>query len=223
MFPRDTALANCKEFVVEPYLKKLTLTLFKISTDTTVRVSYVDELGITHAIENGVSYGSFDIREYLVDGSIERYVLNSPYPGSWRIEGSNCEGIDPFYEPTQVGFNAVRTLISDSNYYLQYQFVDEFGNVVGPPQNPYFALEVRVAVTDSEGRSMTYNAKWLANRKVFLTEALTVISQSGLYATEVVMLLTHCNPEEVLASGNLPTVCAEMREVFRHSEELFIQ
>lgn len=90
---------SCGNFAINPYLREARLTFFKISEETTVQLSYSDAFGKIHTVESGQHDGGFDIKEYYALGANERYSISAPYPGIWRFEADDCQGIYAYYEP----------------------------------------------------------------------------------------------------------------------------
>lgn len=90
---------SCGNFAINPYLRVARLTFFKISEETKVQLSYSDAYGKIHTVESGQHDGGFEINEYYSLGANERYVISTPYPGIWRFEADDCQGIYAYYEP----------------------------------------------------------------------------------------------------------------------------
>src|SRR5690606_27746726 len=90
---------GCGNFAVNTLVRHARMTFFKINEETDVKISYVDADNNVHEVINGDHAGGFNVLEHYSEGANERYVLDFPYPGIWRLESDSCDGIDAYYEP----------------------------------------------------------------------------------------------------------------------------
>jgi hypothetical protein len=199
---------TCGNFAVNPFVKQARMTFFKLSEDTSVKISYTDKEGGNHEIVDGEHDGGFSVVEHYSEGANERYVLQFPYPGIWRIESDACDGIDAYYEPIQIdmasGLNPIRifnedegyllpelTLLpeydrepyynSDKPYYITYEMRDDEGNIIEDLTVPGLSVQGNVTVTTPEGKKINYDLIWNQIEKKYFTEAPLQLPSEGEY------------------------------------------
>ncbi len=206
---------SCGNFAVNPYLRQARLVFFKISEDTTVRLAYTDAFGKVHEIVDGKSTGGFDIAEHYSEGTNERYVINTPYPGIWAFESDACEGVDAYYEemkfdigglqpmsiltpdgqaaPPEATYSALPIIKYghdpyydiESPYYLQYQMHDLEGNIIPDTENPFFGVNFDVQVTDPSGKVIPYEMEWNAGESLFRSTSPLILPVQGEYTVKI--------------------------------------
>lgn len=171
----------CGSFAVNPYLDKAVLTFYKYDANVVVSLSYTDVRGTRYEISDGLSDSGFSIADYQRDGANERYVLTRPYPGIWNLSSENCDGLDTFYDPISFSPEAYQPNIpaelpqrdrtpfydEDSPHYLEYQMLDEAGQVVPQADHPQFAINIRFVVTDPSGQEKEYPMAWVGDELLF--------------------------------------------------------
>ena len=201
---RVTSL-QCDNFAVNPYLKKLTLAISRISTDLAVTISYTDAEGKHHSIvknDQGPN-GGFDPPAngsmYRQDGVNERYVFDNPYPGIWSLSADNCEGFRAFYDPKGLSVrssgevaNQVRLLQVEQAphtdrakpFKLAYTMLDEANQPVAQAVPPRFAVDFKLVVKQPNGVEATYKMVYLPDTKQFQTVKPVQLPEAGMYTVE---------------------------------------
>lgn len=163
---------QCGDFAVNPYLKKVTLAISRITADTKVTISYRDANDIKRSITGGRSLnGGFEAPAsgamYTVDGVNERYVFANPYPGVWNLYADKCDGFQAFYDPKALSTSSSgfvgnqRRLLQveqdpytdpDNPFKLTYTMLDEGDQPVAQAVPPRFAVEFKLTVKQPNGR-----------------------------------------------------------------------
>ena len=201
---RVTSL-QCDNFAVNPYLKKLTLAISRISTDLAVTISYTDAEGKHHSIvknDQGPN-GGFDPPAngsmYRQDGVNERYVFDNPYPGIWSLSADNCEGFRAFYDPKGLSVrssgevaNQVRLLQVEQAphtdrakpFKLAYTMLDEANQPVAQAVPPRFAVDFKLVVKQPNGVEATYKMVYLPDSKQFQTDEAVRLPEAGRYTVK---------------------------------------
>jgi von Willebrand factor type A domain len=206
---------NCGNLAVNPYLSEARFVFFKISEDTSVRLIYYDSTGAEHVLENGKSDGGFNVVEHYSEGTNERYVLSTPYPGIWVFESDDCTGIDAYYEEIQFdigGRSSVKILPPEGDpvsldksysdiqvvkhadkpfydpqkpYYLEISMVDTAGNVILPVGDAFFQAQLSVTITTPDGQAHPYEMEWLPDKQVYRSSTPLELPVQGDYSIKV--------------------------------------
>jgi hypothetical protein len=208
---------SCGNFAVNPYLNQARLTFFKIDEATDVTITYEDATGNSHKLVNGRSEdGGFDVAEWYSEGTNERYVLNNPYPGIWRIESDACQDIDAYYEevqfdigglqplkiltpdgqtiPPEASFNLVKIekypqepyVDPENPYYLQFTMHDTNGETIKDAEDPFFGVTFTVNVVDPIGNEKTYEMEWKADQSLYQSKTAIALPAQGEYQIFVI-------------------------------------
>ena len=167
---------QCGNFAVNPYLKKMTLAISRISPDTKVTISYRDAGGKQYKITGGNALdGGFvapaGVKIHTPNGVNERYVFANPYPGIWNLAAVDCNKFQAFYDPLDIsaissggGGNQDRLLQMDEApyfdparpYKLAYEMLDELGEVVAEAEPEPFAVKGVLLVTQPNNVTIPY-------------------------------------------------------------------
>jgi hypothetical protein len=167
---RPNLLACGDPFAVNPYLKKLRVSVYNISEDNKIVLSYVDAQGNSHQIQRGLGDSGFTLADpYYTFGVNERYVFEYPYPGQWQVTAENCEGVDIYAEaialdelqnyqpnlPDELPEYDIEPFYSvDEPYYLEYQ-MKVADRVIEQAPQAIFAISAQVQVTAPDGQQYT--------------------------------------------------------------------
>lgn len=195
---------QCGDFAVNPYLKKVTLAISRITADTKVTISYRDANDIKRSITGGRSLnGGFEAPAsgamYTVDGVNERYVFANPYPGVWNLYADKCDGFQAFYDPKALSTSSSgfvgnqRRLLQveqdpytdpDNPFKLTYTMLDEGDQPVAQAVPPRFAVEFKLTVKQPNGKNQTYPMVYLPDTKQFQTVDAVMLPEAGLYKVD---------------------------------------
>lgn len=240
---------SCGNFAVNPLVRQARLTFFKLSEDTKVQLSYSDFQGKNHVIVSGEQPdGGFTVNEHYSEGANERYVLDYPYPGIWRIESDACEGIDAYYEPIQMdmagGLNPLRIwnpqegdmlpensilpeydqdpyFDNDSPFFLQYQMQDVESNIIDNPDGDFYGVKFDIKVIDPSGTIEQYEMRWDANEKKFFSTQPLKLPIPGEYKINLSGTVPHRNLPYGPVGGTAKSVFDQQTELFRHEGVTF--
>lgn len=193
------ARLSCGNFAVNPYLKRARLVFYKFDASVEVSLSYTDVDGDTFTIEGGEHNGGFDVEEYYRQGANERYVLIEPYPGIWQMRSENCDGLDAFYDPIE--FDPQPNLAlpaafpqrdrppyydTEAPYYINYQMLDESGQIVTQAEHEHFALDLEITVTEPDGEEKDYPMEWIADESLFRSTEPLQVQHTGAYTVTAI-------------------------------------
>lgn len=194
------SLLQCGKFVVNPYLRKATLNVYKLDEDLSVTLSYTDANGTRHEIKQGDSNTAegFDVSEYYAFGTNERYVFNYPYPGLWDLRADDCSGLDAYYEEVNVNAGYEHRVPSEipqydrdpfydteNPFYMEIQMLDENGRVIDQADHPHFAITPTMTVTLPDGSKAFYDMEWVPNEEIFRAKEPLEIPIPGIYRIDV--------------------------------------
>lgn len=213
---------ECGNFAVNPYLRKAVLSFFKFENDTIVKVSYTDAVsGIEYVLENGISTppGGFEVIEHNNEGPNERYVIDFPYPGVWKLSSDDCSGLDATYIPVKISpssphvpqvipqFDREPFYNESFPQFMTFELRDEeSGEKVAIPEHPHFTPAVS-AVVEGPGGAQTFDFEWMPIEELFqATEPLTAKETGEYKATLQVTSMRH--------EGEITNVGADIPDVF---------
>lgn len=192
---RPNLLECGNPFAVNPYLKRLRVTVYNISEKNKIVLSYVDAEGKRHQIQNGVGEG-FELAEpYYSFGVNERYVFAYPYPGLWQVSAENCEGVDIYAEavtltdltpfrpnlPEQIPSYDVPPYYSeDEPFYIQYQPMIGDRIIEQSPKR-LFAFNAELQVTQPDGNAYTIPMEYNVAEKMLVAKEPLRVPLAGTY------------------------------------------
>jgi hypothetical protein len=194
---------QCGNFAVNPYLKEMRLTVYKIDPDIRVTLSYYDIDGNRQELSGGQSSSStaFNIQDYYSFGPNEEYILQYPMPGIWQLTADNCNGLDMYYESITVDTSGYQIIVPDiipqygeepfydakSPFYIKYEIRDnETGNILSPPDHPRFAGDVLAVITQPDGKQLPYAMSWDSDEQKFISNAPLQVPAAGSYSLNIV-------------------------------------
>lgn len=223
-------------YVVNPFLRQIRITVYRINESDRISISYVDAGGVQHEIKNGQSgaTGGFSVAEYYTYGPNERYVFDYPYPGIWMITSDFYEGIDLYYEmPTfhiepALHLPAVIPQYDFSPYYdaenpiyLEFQMLDDNGRIIQQPDSPIFAVSVQAAITDPGGNRTNYSIEWDSVFQCFRSIDPLRVPIGGTYLVEVIGT-THRHSGEPQVNTTIPDEVFTTSELFHEEIEFSV-
>jgi hypothetical protein len=234
---RPNLLTCGNPFAVNPYLSRLRLTVYNISEENKVVLSYVDVNGQRHEIQDGNNEQAFTLAEpYYSYGTNERYVFQYPYPGQWQITAEVCEGVDIYAEPIDFQFEAYRPNLPDvlpqydvePYYSVDEPFVLEYQMRVGDrviEQSPQslFTVDANLVVLSPDGQSFTYSMRYDRDSKQFIANEPLKLPVDGTY--EIVLTGTTLrNPGNIVVASNQSDaqVFTERYELFRFTNQFTV-
>lgn len=224
---------QCGNFAVNPYLKEMRLTVYKIDPDIRVTLSYYDIDGNRQELSDGQASSSnaFNIQDYYSFGPNEEYILQDPTPGIWQLTADNCNGLDMYYESITVDTSGYQIVVpgivpqygeepfydTRAPFYIKYEIRDnESGSVLSPPDHPRFAGEVLAVVTQPDGKQVSYSMSWDSDEQKFISDAPLQVPVVGSYALNIV-------GSTYYHLGKPAPVESKYEDVFTESEVFFEQ
>lgn len=224
------SLLNCGKFAVNPYLKRAILNIYKIDPELKVTLSYVSIDGKERSVTGGQpsSPQGFDIQEYGADGPNERYVFRDPYPGLWNLTADDCTGLNVYYE--EVHMSAEYQMGSQSlpqyeippyydeadPFYLSISVRGEDGSIVTPAEHPRFAINVKVQVSQPDGRVIEHQMVWDNDQKIFRSKEPLQVPVPGIYRVNVMgTTYIHEGSPAPLSNDSYTEVFSVEKELFR--------
>jgi uncharacterized protein YegL len=234
---RPNLLTCGNPFAVNPYLSRLRLTVYNISEENKVVLSYVDVNGQEHQIKGGDNEQAFPLAEpYYSYGTNERYVFQYPYPGQWKITAEVCEGVDVYAEPIDFQFEAYRPNLPDvlpqydvEPYYsvdepflLQYQMKVGDKVIEQAPQS-LFAVDASLDVLSPDGQSFTYSMRYDRDSKQFVAAEPLKLPVDGIYQFTLTGIALR-NPGDIVVRSNQSDaqVFTERYELFRFENQFTV-
>lgn len=244
---------TCDNFAVNPLVSQARMTFFKIDKETEIIISYTDANGVDYQLktsdfsvdENELmtenkQLDGFDVQEHYA-GINERFVVNDPYPGIWRIESDSCSGVEAIYETVDLdvsgGLNPVRIwnanegyllpdqallpefdqdpyFNEDKQYFVTYELRDNKGNIVPAIINPALGVQATATITTQEGASQ-YPMVWDEDLQKYRTETPILLPNPGDYAVAVSGFVPHKEmPYGPVKSQNISDVFQERMDLF---------
>lgn len=192
---RPNLLECGNPFAVNPYLKRLRITVYNISEENKIVLSYVDAEGKRHQIQKGVGEG-FELAEpYYSYGVNERYVFAYPYPGLWQVSAESCEGVDIYAEaitltdlmpfrpnlPERLPSYDIDPYYSeDEPYYVKYQLMVGDRIIEQSPKR-LFALNAELQVVQPDGNTYTIPMEYNAAEKMLVAKEPLRVPVAGNY------------------------------------------
>jgi hypothetical protein len=218
-------LLKCGEFAVNPYLREARITVYKISPDLKVTLSYRDDQGNDQKVMSGQpsSPNAFNIENYYSFGANEAYLLEFPHPGIWQLTADNCAGLDTYYEQVDISssrqvnipdkvaeYNVAPFYDPDDPQYLSYQMRDsQTGTVVPQAALSQLAIDANAVVSGPDGQ-IEYPMAWDESTNTFRTKSPLQVKDPGVYTVRLVgnththvgspSPLSSVDPEQVFSS-----------------------
>ena len=234
----EAALLDCGKFIVNPYLRKATLNIYKLDAGNNVTISYVDEQNQRHEIVGGVANtdDGFDLaEEWYAFGTNERYVFNYPYPGFWDLRADDCSGLDAYYEeinidagyehrvPSQIAqYDREPYYDSEDPFYMEVQMIDENGQIIKQADHSRFEVHTTALVTLPDDTTETYDMEWVPEESIFRSIDPIRVPIPGMYSIDVVgKTYRHEGEPTDFESESYSSVFAEEFELFRLEDAEF--
>lgn len=231
-------LLNCGNFAVNPYLREMRLTVYKIDPEIKITLSYSDINGIRNELTGGVpsSEKAFNLNDYYSFGPNEQYILQYPYPGIWQLTADNCDGLDMYYESVTVDTTGYQTIIPSvipqydvepfydeaDKYYINYEIRDkDTGVVLQRPPQPQFWGEVQAKVTQPDGREVVYPMSWNEESQKFVSDSPVQVPVSNTYHLSIVGSTNFHEGEPAPVENNYDQVFQTPRVFFEQTDVSF--
>jgi len=231
-------LLNCGNFAVNPYLREMRLTVYKIDPEIQVTLSYSDMEGDRYEITSGKpsSETAFNINDYYSFGANEEYILQYPYPGIWQLTSPACDGLDMYYESVTVDTTGYQTILpgvipqydeepyydESDKYYINYEVRDnETGVILQRPAQPQFWGDVEAVVTQPDGKEIVYPMSWKDDADKFVSDSPVQVPVAGTYHLNIVGSTNYHEGKPAPVESNYEQVFSSPKVFFEQKDVSF--
>jgi len=217
-------LLSCGNLAVQPYLAGAVLDVYKVGEDISVNIT-LNGRSLTKGAGDTDFFGVVD---YTSFGAIEHYRFSKPQAGLWKVDASNCDGIEASFIPFAANVSKIEPSgiipqydldgqTSDPRYpyHLRYQIFDAANPDIVLEQNEIYPIDINVTISDPAGKQFTtklnfVDSKWKSTTPI----PVHLLGEYNLSVTGVAPCLK--NPDK-------PQICPEPTfKVFENIRDSYI-